>query len=320
MEELTKKQRRKLKKRDEMLVYGLKHKLIFPYPDILFDYLRPYCVGGFPCSIMLFINELCNGHCYDRAELMSLAFDDCQIIHANIESLRITDGKKLSEHAFVETSEFGSGKTWVVDTSIGLIFDKKYYYKLEKPKINRIIKKEEIMKSYSIKQILASNFNEDKYSLPITLPLIENAIERSNHIGTKMYKDKVIEELKIFKQAIGYNEIVAEIDADLKIMRKDPDALDEKFQIKRDKYGREISRRGKPNPYYISPAEIDAQEKYLESIKNDKEKVKEFCEELHERTRTQMKIEEKEILDVAQETLEKIKKNPTMNFYERDKK
>ena len=30
------------KKHTKMLVYGFKHKLVFPYPDELFDALRPF--------------------------------------------------------------------------------------------------------------------------------------------------------------------------------------------------------------------------------------------------------------------------------------
>ena len=37
-----------------MLTWGAKHNKVFPYPTGLFDALRPFCVGGFPASIMLF--------------------------------------------------------------------------------------------------------------------------------------------------------------------------------------------------------------------------------------------------------------------------
>ena len=318
--ELTEKQKKKLKKRDKMLVYGLKNKLVFPYPDILFDYLRPYCVGGFPASIMVLINEMCNGHCYDRAELMQLAFDDCQIVHADIESLRITCGEEFAEHAFVETPEFGGGKTWVVDTSIGLIYDKDFYYKIEKPKVNRVISKEQVMQSRSIQSIIASNFEEDKYSLTLTMPNIERVVEQSNHIGTYMYKDKVRKEIELFKKAIGYDAMVAEVESDMQLMFKDPQALDKKFGIVRDRYGREISRGGKPNPYYISPEEADAEQAYYESIKDDEEKMSEYLGKVCEKSLKQMLIEDEATAKQAQERLEEIKKNPTANFYERERR
>ncbi len=302
-----------------MIFYGWKHKLVFPYPDVLFDYLRPYSVGGFPCSIMFFINEMCNGHCYDRAELMQLAFDDCQIVHADIESLRIKGGEECAEHAFVETTDFGGGKTWVVDTSVGLIFDKKFYYKIEKPKINRIISKEEIMNSRGIKQILASNFEDDKFALTMYLPFIEQSVDKSIHIGTFMYKDKVKKELALFKKAIGYDDIAKEIEEDMQLMYNNPELLDKKFGIVRDRYGREISRGGKPNPYYISPEEADADMAYFESIKDDENKVKEYFDGLYKKSLKQMALEDEKVSQKAEERLQEIKKSPTANFYEKAK-
>ena len=37
----------------KMLAKGIKRKKVHFYPDMLFDRLRPYCVGGIPASIML---------------------------------------------------------------------------------------------------------------------------------------------------------------------------------------------------------------------------------------------------------------------------
>ena len=146
------------KKHTKMLVYGFKHGLVFPYPDALFDALRPYSLGGIPASIVLFDNELCNGKCYDRARLMSLAFADSTVVHADINSLRAQTSDGSPEHAFVETEEFGGGKTWVVDTSIGLVFDKDYYYKFEEPKVNHVFKKDTLMKDPMLNEIIANNF------------------------------------------------------------------------------------------------------------------------------------------------------------------
>ena len=60
---------------------------------------------------------------------MTLALNNCRVVHANIDSLCAIGPENMAEHAFVETNEFGGGKEWVIDTSIGLIFDKSYYYK-----------------------------------------------------------------------------------------------------------------------------------------------------------------------------------------------
>lgn len=167
-------------RKNKLLYYGLKNKLIFPYPDALFDRLRPYNVGGIPASIMLHIIELCNGFCYDRSLLMQLALENCQVVHADVESLRLLEGEELAEHSFIETTDFGQGKTWVIDTSVGLIYDKDFYYEIEKPKINKVFTKEQCMQNLEIISILASDFNMDKFSLPLTIPIIESSIKQSN--------------------------------------------------------------------------------------------------------------------------------------------
>ena len=61
MHKVSSKGKRKLARMNKWLIWGFKHKLVFPYPESLFDALRPYNLGGFPASITLLINELCNG-------------------------------------------------------------------------------------------------------------------------------------------------------------------------------------------------------------------------------------------------------------------
>ena len=307
--------KQKLAKQNKMLIHGLKNGLIFPYPDALFDKLRPYHLAGLPISIMLLINELCNGYCYDRSMLMQLAFENCEVVHADIECLRITAGKEFAEHSFVETTDFGGEKTWVVDTSTGLVYDKDYYYKIEKPKINHRISKEQCMQSHYIQEIIASDFEKEKYTLPLCLPFIEKAITQSKHIGTVLYREKILTELENFKKAINYNSIVAEIENDVKLMRTDPAKLDEKFQIVRDHYGREISRNGEPNPYYISPEELDNTQSYLESIKDNEEKLSEYYSNLIRNSYNLMQSQTEQTSILAKQRLEKILENPTADFY-----
>ena len=57
-----------------LLLYGLSHGLILPYDDELINKLRNVYYGGIPASIILLSNGMSNGHCYDRALLMSRAF------------------------------------------------------------------------------------------------------------------------------------------------------------------------------------------------------------------------------------------------------
>lgn len=307
-----------LKNRDRLLVKGMKKGLVHRYPDILFDYLRPYSLGGMPASIVLFINELCNGKCYDRAELMSLAFDDAIVVHGDIESLRFIADGVSPEHAFVITKQFGGDKEWVVDTSAGLIFDKNFYYKLEKVKENNRYTKEEVMNFSEIKSIIASvnTFNDDKYMLTLTLPNIEKAVKNSNHIGTCLYRDKILKEIEMFKSKIGYFDMLSEVERDINLMKTDPIKLDEKFGIVRDKNGFEVSRNGIPNPYYVSIEDrIKIQEKF-DKIKNNPNELKKYYGEMVKEIEQEHKDEENKLNKIVELRLEKIKENPTQNFYE----
>ncbi len=317
-QKLIKEQEKKLKKIQDKLVWGMKHKKVFTYPTALIDTLRPYHVGGLPVSILVLVNEMCNGFCYDRATLMSLAFDDAKIIHGNIDSLRITSGgEEYAEHAVVETKAFGGNKSWIVDTSIGLIYDKDFYFKLENVSINREFTKEQIMNSYDVKSILAGDFEKDKWALALYLPMVESAVEHSNHLGSVMYRDFVKKEFEKLKQAIDYESMQAEIDEDIRLMKTNPKALDEKFGIVRDRYGREISRNGEPNPYYISPEEADAMQAKYEEAESDPIKKKQLMQEILKKCLHDMEVEEQVVLELAEARIQEILENPTRNCYDK---
>ena len=228
----------------DWLYNGFKIGKVFSFNDALFDYLRPYSLGGIPVSILLFISEINNGHCYDRALLAQLAFDQCKLIHADLKSLRQRYGEASAEHAYIETNEFGGGNTWVVDTSMGLVYDKKYHDDFEKPKVNRVFTKEECMQSRLVQEVLASDFEEEKWLLVHILPNLEQTIENSNSLGTLLCRKKLREEIAKLKEAINFDAMQKEVREDMALMHDDPKALDKKFQIVRDQYCREISRCG----------------------------------------------------------------------------
>ena len=167
------------------------------------------------------------------------------------------------------------------------------------------------------KEIIASKFENDKYALPIYLPFIEQCINNSKWLGTCLYKEKVLSELEKFKQAIGYDAIRKEVYDDINLMYTDPNKLDEKFKIVRDKYGREISRGGIANPYYISLKEADDMEEYYLSIEDDEVKMREFNEKLVRESVERIENGEVKVSSLAKKRLEEILSNPTANFYEK---
>lgn len=296
--------------RTDWLVKGLQAGKVFPYPDSVFDCLRPYSFGGLPVSIMLFITELNNGYCYDRAKLMQLAFDDCRMVYADIESLRRDYGAERAEHAYLETKDFGGGKTWVVDTSAGLIYEKAYYDEYEKPQVKRVFTKKECMQSQEIQDILAADFEKDKWSLVLTLPVIEHRIAHSDNLGTVIYREKLQEEIAKLKAAINFEAMQKEVAADIELSQTDPAALDKKFQVVRDEHCQVISRGGVKNPYYSKLGKRDLQ--MMKDAKNDLDLCKKLLPKIiKEHRKEEAKVRKKAVLK-----LKAVTKNPRQNVYE----
>jgi len=100
-------------------------------------------------------------------------------------------------------------------------------------------------------------------------------------------------------------------------MKTDSKKLDEKFGIVRDKYGREISRNGVANPYYVSQEEMIEREKEWLSIKDDKEKRKEYITKIAEESIKRIQLEDEKTSLIAKKRLEEILVNPTSNFYDK---
>ncbi len=96
------------------------------------------------------------------------------------------------------------------------------------------------MQNPQISEILATDFDKDKFVLPLYLPIIESAIKRSNHILTVIYREKILSELEVFKKTIGYDSIKSEIESDIELIYKDPKKLDEKFGIERQTFPRNL--------------------------------------------------------------------------------
>jgi|GEM_PF-2958002 len=288
-----------------------------PFPKEVFDALRPYQFGGIPMSILLFTIEMNNGFCYEKGTDLTLAFDECTLYYGDVEYLRVKtegeihkDGSSAADHAFVEA--YGH----VFDTTMGLMYTKEAYWDVERPTIRKTHTKEECLEYLKYSGILGggTDFAKNKWSLLLTLPSIENIVYNTEDIATEMNKKLLLEEIKKLKIAIDYDGMQAEMVADMELMRTDPKALDEKFGIVKDKYGREISRGGVLNPYYeeIDPETIpERNAKFKEDMK-DPVKEQEFISKIEAEHDAEMKL----TYQRATLFLEKVKKNPTANIYE----
>lgn len=210
------------KKYDELFNYGVKHGLIGAYDKKLIENLRHIYYGGLPASILLLHGKLSNGHCYDRGTLVTLGFgdDDFQVVDADIDSLRLNPqyideyrngSEHFANHCFAERT-LKDGTTLVYDTSVGLVFEKDLYYKLENPKITKVNDRDTTLRFlyYDFQQ--DSDIEKDKYALPLILPNIENCL-----VATQpFYLEQLKQEVEILKQEVDYDAVCKEIHEDMK--------------------------------------------------------------------------------------------------------
>lgn len=208
-----------------LLIWGLKNGLITPYDDELIEKLRKIYYGGIPASVILLSNGMTNGHCYDRALLMSRAFledeGDVQLVYATINSLKlnpkfICDDPLYADHCIVERIT-KDGRHLIYDTSAGFIYDKKLYWLMENPKVRKVNGKESIKKFIEDdEECYPEDVDRDKYVAPLVLPNIEMTFGKP----TEMYSAKGIEllqrEIEHYKNTINYDDIVEEIDQDMR--------------------------------------------------------------------------------------------------------
>lgn len=213
------------KKYDIFLKEGLKQGLIHAYDDVLIEKLRHIYCGGIPATILLLHGKLSNGHCYDRGRLVTLGFeeDDFKVITADIDSLKLNPiyideyrkGKTceyFANHLFAERT-LKDGTTWVYDTSVGLVFEKNLYYKLENPKVINTDDKASTLKYLYYDFMRDSHIEIDKYALPLILPNIENSLLPTQ----PFYLEQLKKEIEILKQEINYDNVCQEVTEDMRM-------------------------------------------------------------------------------------------------------
>ena len=213
-------------KEKKLLIYGLKTGKITPYDDKLIEKLRTIYYGGIPASILLLSDGMSNGHCYDRALLMSRAFldtdDDVKLIYASIDSIKLNpkyqnrNDSMFADHCFVERTT-SDGKKLIYDTSTGFIYDKKLYWLMEHPKVRKENNKEAIIKFIKADEDrFPENIERDKYVAPLILPYIEMSYGRPNEMYSMMGIELLQREIEHFKKSINYDDVCKEIDEDMK--------------------------------------------------------------------------------------------------------
>ncbi len=215
-------------KTKQLLIWGLKNGYIAPYDDALIERLRNIYEGGIPASIILLSDTMSNGHCYDRALLLSRAFleedDDVQLVYATIDSLRLnpqytdSDNPLVADHCIVERIA-KNGQHIIYDTSSGLIYDKNLYWLMENPKVRHINNKQAIRKFVKSDECYhPENLERDKYVSHLLLPMIELCYGRPTEMYSSLGIELLQREVEHFKKVIDYDAICQEIEEDKKRM------------------------------------------------------------------------------------------------------
>lgn len=211
----------------QLLLWGLKNGYIAPYDDKLIEKLRNIYYGGIPASILLLSNGMSNGHCYDRALLLSRAFldeedEDVQLVYATIDSLKLNpkfvdkDAPLYADHCIVERITKG-GQHFIYDTSSGFVYDKKLYWIIEHPQVRKINNKVSIIEFVKSDEYYhPDDIERDKYASPLILPMIEMTYGRPTEMYSQLGIELLQREIEHFKKAINYDAICKEINDDMK--------------------------------------------------------------------------------------------------------
>ena len=215
------------KKSREMLLYGLKHGYIRPYDAELIEKLRTIYYGGIPASILLLSDYYTNGHCYDRAVLLSRAFldteDDINVIDATIDGIKLNpeylndEDPLYADHCFLERTT-KDGKKLIYDTSSGFVYDKRYYWLMEHPKVRHINSKQATIDFVnSDEERHPSDIEKEKISSIFVLPIIEKYYGKPYEMYSAIGIEILQREVELFKKKIKYDEFCEQIEHEMEI-------------------------------------------------------------------------------------------------------
>lgn len=197
------------KKYDELLLYGAENGLVFSYDKEFFDKLREYYCGGISVPVSLLVRRLVNGFCYEKAPLVTLAFDDdYNVVCGEINTIKLNpiyidqvrEDKLVdtyADHCYVE--RYCDSDTWVYDTTIGLIIEKSLYEKMENPKVRLRQSKmetEELLKGYVSKELSKQDIVASRYMLGL--------LSRQLDPVQELYKEDLEREFNLLKDK--YND------------------------------------------------------------------------------------------------------------------
>lgn len=197
------------KNKDKLEIYmnAIKEGKITNFDPTTITKLRRLYYGLFSGLLFMYMDPNDFSKIGDKLELLTHVFEDKEysIVHGEIDSIREInfeeyDVDDLKSNSWIEVIE--GHKTWVYDIFSMMKFEKDVYYKLENPKVDRIIPKDVIInhpgRDREDYQNYYDGFNE-------MLCLYFDRIEKD--IDSHPFKEILRPEITRFKEEINYEEI-----------------------------------------------------------------------------------------------------------------
>ena len=197
-------------KRDAMYLYGKKHNKIFAYDEKLISRLRSYYFGPLPLSVLLLLEKAVDGFCYDCAPLIVYGFleDEFEYMSGDTDSIKLNPdnisqyregvlGELYGEHAII-VRKIDEDLELVYDVSLGLIFEKDFYFKLENFKTRVRRSKNETIDRANFECTHVSKLDQEERFFP---PSILSLFEKFSAVQ-EFYTDDLANEFKILKEKI----------------------------------------------------------------------------------------------------------------------
>lgn len=127
---------------ERLYAKGVKKGLIQDFPPELIEESKKHYYCGNP--LYVFLHEgLSLGKCYDRSYALTMCFDKCNLVRG-----ALTEYGKAKRNP--DDPDFGHGwvedDKYVYDTTFLKRFDKKFYYKLFKVRVDTVVSSDELNK------------------------------------------------------------------------------------------------------------------------------------------------------------------------------
>ncbi|MDD2376729.1 MAG: hypothetical protein PHD15_04945 [Clostridia bacterium] len=206
MKSMTKLKRMLANRRFEKLFkIGLKKNKISYFEFEIFEKLKGYQYGGCPLNVLIGSRRLSDGKCYDRSMTLTFIFNDCVLVNGDLSRYAKTRGDEKFDHSWVEVGNF------VYDTTWGMKFDKKIYYKLMGVKINKKQTTAQMMQNEWYVEQKQSKLEDNLSFIDITAPLfiaiLETELKEYERQENKYYIELTISLIQYSRELLEMPEV-----------------------------------------------------------------------------------------------------------------